>query len=83
VPLTFANGEDYYKIDACDEVTTVGLQGVLKSGGKGQVTLKVKKAGSGEQIEIPTKHTLSEDQCKFILAGSALNLLAKAAAARV
>jgi len=82
VPLTFANGEDYYKIDACDEVTTVGLQDVLKSGGKGQVTLKVKKAGTGEQIEIPTKHTLSEDQCKFILAGSALNLLAKAAAAR-
>jgi len=82
VPLTFANGEDYHKIDACDEVTTVGLQDVLKSGGKGQVTLRVKKAGSGEHIEIPTKHTLSEAQCEFILAGSALNLLAKAAAAR-
>jgi len=77
VPLTFANGEDYFKIDACDEVTTIGLLDVLKSGGKGEVKLSVKKAGTGEVIEIPTKHTMSEDQCGFILAGSALNLLAK------
>lgn len=77
VPLTFANGEDYAKIDACDEVDTVGLYEVLQSGGKGEISVKVKKAGSGEEITIKTKHTLSEDQCGFILAGSALNLLAK------
>jgi homoaconitase len=77
VPLTFANGEDYAKIDACDEVTTVGLYDMLKAGGKGEVSLTVKKHSSGEKLTIKTKHTLSEDQCGFVLAGSALNLLAK------
>jgi homoaconitase len=76
VPLTFANGEDYAKIDACDEVSTIGLYDVLTSGGKGEVSLKVVKK-NGEEITLKTKHTLSEDQCGFILAGSALNLLAK------
>jgi homoaconitase len=50
---------------------------VLQNGGKGEVKLSVKKAGTGEEIIIKTKHTLSKDQCGFILAGSALNLLAK------
>ena len=68
---------DYAKIDACDEVTTVGLYDLLKSGGQGEVSLIVKKKDSGEEITIKTKHTLSVDQCGFILAGSALNLLAK------
>lgn len=76
VPLTFADPEDYAKIDACDEVTTVGLYDMLKNGGKGEVTLQVKKK-NGEEVTIKTKHTLSEDQCGFILAGSALNLLSK------
>lgn len=81
VPLTFADGADYAKIDACDVVTTVGLYDMLKSGGKGEVTLNVKKV-NGEELVLKTKHTLSEDQCGFILAGSALNLLAAAAAKR-
>ncbi|RDW91422.1 hypothetical protein BP5796_02587 [Coleophoma crateriformis] len=76
VPLTFADGADYARIDACDEVETVGLYEMLKNAGKGEVTLKVKKV-NGEEIEIKTKHTLSSDQCGFIIAGSALNLLAK------
>lgn len=77
VPLTFAHGEDYEKIDACDEVSTVGLYDMLKNRGEGEVRLVVKKHKSGEEVIIKTKHTLSEDQCGFILAGSALNLLAK------
>ena len=77
VPLTFAKGADYAKIDACDEVSTVGLYDMLKIGGKGEVRLLVKKHGSGEEVIIETKHTLSADQCGFVLAGSALNLLAK------
>lgn len=81
VPLTFANSEDYAKIDACDEVSTVGLYDALKSGGKGEVRLIVKKK-DGSEVIIKTKHTLSEDQCGFIFAGSALNLLAAAAAKR-
>jgi len=76
VPLTFADEVDYEKIDACDEVNTVGLYDMLKNGGKGSVELLVKKR-NGEQMVIKTRHTLSEDQCGFVLAGSALNLLAK------
>ena len=132
VPLTFVDEADYDRIDACDEVDTVGLYDALRSGVKdestgrpgldsrqnaattgrqeGQVELLVRKrraAGAraarnrhsssttheqpsllgaalvdasdefGEAIRIQAKHTLSRDQCGFILAGSALNLLAK------
>lgn len=76
VPLTFAHEDDYAKIDACDEVHTVGLYDTLKNGGEGEVRLVVKKHKTGEEVIIKTKHTLSKDQSGFILAGSALNLLA-------
>lgn len=78
VPLTFANREDYDRIDACDVVDTVGLYDVLKAGGQGNVQLRVTKK-TGESFLVPVQHTLSKDQSGFILAGSALNLLAKKA----
>ena len=78
VPLTFANKEDYDLIDACDEVETVGLHPMLENGGRGEVVLLVKKRDRSGTREIRTKHTVSKDQAGFILAGSALNLLAKA-----
>lgn len=78
VPLTFANKEDYNKIDACDRVDTVGLYETLQAGGQGSVQLKVTKK-RGETVMVPVQHGLSKDQCGFILAGSALNLLAKGA----
>jgi homoaconitase len=74
--LTFANKEDYDRIDACDSIDTNGLWDVLKNNGQGEIRLEVRKR-SGESFTIPVKHTLSKDQCGFILAGSALNLLAK------
>lgn len=77
VPLTFERPEDYGSIDACDEVSTVGLYDVLQRGGEGDVKLRVKKHGTAKELEIGVRHTLSRDQCAFILAGSALNLLAK------
>ncbi|THC93160.1 hypothetical protein EYZ11_007369 [Aspergillus tanneri] len=76
VPLTFANPADYDRIDACDTVETVGLYDVLQSGGKGEIQLRVQKR-TGETVDIPVRHTLSPDQCGFVLAGSALNLLAQ------
>jgi homoaconitase len=76
VPLTFENEADYDLIEACDEASTVGLHEMLLSGGKGDVSLKVKKP-SGEEILIKTKHMVSRDQAGFILAGSALNLLSQ------
>ena len=76
VPLTFTNKEDYEFIGACDEVSTIGLYYMLQNGGRGDVVLLVKRR-DGTAKEIPTKHTISKDQAGFILAGSALNLLAK------
>ena len=76
VPLTFANEKDYDLLHACDEVSTRGLLETLRSGGKGEVELVV-KGKDGKETVVKTRHTLSEDQCGFILAGSALNLLAR------
>jgi homoaconitase len=75
VPLTFANEQDYDKIKACDNVRTVGLLDTLRNQGQGEVTLVFER--KGDEIHVRTKHTLSQDQCGFILAGSALNLLAR------
>lgn len=75
VPLTFANEEDFDRISACDQVRTVGLLDVLKGGGQGEVALVVQKS-DGTEFQVPVRHTLSRGQCGFILAGSALNLLA-------
>jgi len=77
VPLTLADEADYDRIDACDEVATVGLHDMLTRGGAGDVALRVTKAASGEELLIPTRHAVSKDQAAFILAGSALNLLSK------
>ncbi len=76
VPLVFENEADYEKIGAGDAVSTVGLHDMLKNGGKGDVSLRVGKRGGGEKV-IKVRHTISKDQARFILAGSALNLLAK------
>jgi homoaconitase len=75
VPLTFANESDYDLLNACDEVATRGLLDVLRSGGKGEVELLIKKGG--KETVVKTKHTLSTDQSAFVLAGSALNVLAR------
>ncbi|KXX80559.1 putative aconitate hydratase, mitochondrial [Madurella mycetomatis] len=77
VPLTFVEQADYDKIAAGDEVATMGLYEMLKNGGQGDVSLRVTKKGTGEEIVIPVKHAVSKDQAKFILAGSALNMLSR------
>lgn len=78
VPLTFVDEGDYDRIKACDEVRSEGLLDCLRDGGKGEVVLVFERGGK-EVARVATKHTLSADQCGFILAGSALNLLARGA----
>ncbi|KAF1820387.1 mitochondrial aconitate hydratase [Dissoconium aciculare CBS 342.82] len=78
VPLTFANEADYDRINGGDAVRTEGLLDVL-NGGEGEISLVVTKKDGGEEFSVPVKHTMSEDQRAFILAGSALNVLAKQA----
>lgn len=77
VPLTFANEADYDLIGAGDEVATEGLYDMLQNGGQGEVTLVVTKNKTGDEVRIKTKHAVSKDQAKFILAGSALNMLSQ------
>ncbi|KAG9230577.1 putative aconitate hydratase 2 [Amylocarpus encephaloides] len=77
VPLTFENEADYDLITACDEVSTIGLFDVLTNRGQGSVSLKLTRRATGEEVVIKTRHTMSEDQCGFVLAGSALNVLAR------
>ncbi|KAI2630114.1 aconitase family-domain-containing protein [Xylaria nigripes] len=77
VPLTFANEADYDLIGACDEVETAGLLEMVRNAGKGEVSLRVKNFRSGKEVSIPTRHTVTPEQAKFILAGSALNRLAQ------
>lgn len=77
VPLVFAEPADYDgAIEAGDLVTTQGLYTTLKQGGQGEIVLRVRKRAGGER-QIKTRHTISTDQAGFILAGSALNLLAQ------
>ena len=76
VPLTFEDEHDYGSVGAGDVVSSDGLYDMLKAGGNGQVTLIVQKRGGGQHT-INVKHTISKDQAGFILAGSALNLLAR------
>ena len=75
VPLVFENESDYEIVRAGDIVSTNGLYDMLRKGGNGNVSLKVQKT-DGERI-IKVRHTISKDQAGFILAGSALNLLAR------
>lgn len=77
VPLVFKNCEDYdAAIEAGDLVNVEGLFDMLRNGGFGEIVLKVEKRGGGVR-EIGVKCSLSKDQAGFILAGSALNLLAQ------
>lgn len=82
VGLVLKNPEtDYPLISAGDEVSTAGLDAVLRGELERQVKLVVRKA-DGQVIEIETIHGLSEQTVKFIVAGSALNLIRQNAATR-
>ncbi|KZT58403.1 aconitate hydratase [Calocera cornea HHB12733] len=75
LPLWFVDKEDYTKIGAGDQVNTIGLDKVIAGDPSAQVTLEVTKRDSGELFQIPTKHTLSEDQIAWLKSGSALNYI--------
>lgn len=72
----FGHPADYDSaVDAGDLVEVLGLWKMLSAGGKGDVRLRVRKRGGGER-RVEVGCSLSPDQARFILAGSALNLLA-------
>ncbi|CAL1696169.1 unnamed protein product [Somion occarium] len=72
LPLWFADKSDYSRIDSGDVVETEGLADLLNGNQDATIKLKVIKR-NGETFEVPTKHTMSKDQLKWLRAGSALN----------
>jgi len=71
--LTFANKEDYEKIQEDDTIDIIGLADFAP--GK-QVTAVLKHA-DGKTDKIKLNHTYNEQQIEWFKAGSALNLIRK------
>ena len=75
LPLTFANPADYDRVQERDRVSILGLAG-LAPGKPLRVTLE---HADGSRDEIEARHTFSAEQIAWFKAGSALNILRKAA----
>jgi homoaconitase len=74
LPLWFADRNDYGRIGSGAVVETVGVHDLIS--GKPDAVVRVKvTTRAGESFEIPTKHTMSSDQLKWLRAGSALNYI--------
>jgi len=69
--LTFANKEDYAKVREDDHVDVLGLKEFAP--GK-QLTVVLNHADDTKD-EFPVNHTYNENQIKWFMAGSALNLI--------
>lgn len=78
LPLTFANKDDYSKIDAGDNISTDGLIGLFNGQLDTPLSVKVQKKDDST-LNIPVNHTMSVDQLKWLKYGSALNAIAAAA----
>jgi aconitate hydratase len=78
LPLTFANPEDYDKIQPDDKVDLLCTQLAV---GK-PMTLRVHPADGGKAFEISLQHTFNEGQIEWFKNGSALNTMAKKSASK-
>jgi aconitase A len=74
LPLTFVDEKDYGVINACDRVDTSGIRDMINSGGKGggEIVLEVTKK-DGTVKEVRCRHTMSKDQVRWFVNGSAIN----------
>ena len=71
LPLTFADPADYARVQAEDRVAIEGVAGIPH----GQAPALVLTHADGSVERIPVKSTISRDQFKWFVAGSALNLI--------
>ena len=69
--LTFANPDDYDRIDEDDRISVLGLADLAPGA---PVRVQATKP-DGTVIDITAEHTLSHDQIEWFQAGSALNLI--------
>jgi homoaconitase len=74
LPLTFVDEKDYDVINASDKIDTVGIREMINAGGQngGEIVLKVTKK-DGQVKEIRCRHTMSKDQVRWFVNGSAIN----------
>ncbi|KAL1952132.1 hypothetical protein VTO73DRAFT_1281 [Trametes versicolor] len=75
LPVWFADKADYGRVGSGDVVETLGLADLLEGRDTSEhaIRLRVTPRGGGAAFEIRTRHTMSEDQLKWLRAGSALN----------
>ncbi|BET10006.1 aconitate hydratase [Pandoraea sputorum] len=73
--LTFANADDYERVRADDRIDLVGLSDLAP----GREVQCVLHHADGTQETVPLKHSYSEVQLAWFRAGSALNVVPKAA----
>eukprot|EP00878_Enallax_costatus_P000255 GHUV01000322.1.p1 GENE.GHUV01000322.1~~GHUV01000322.1.p1 ORF type:complete len:800 (+),score=273.68 GHUV01000322.1:225-2624(+) len=78
LPLTFADPSDYDKIDSTDRLSILGLKELAP--GK-QLTVQGKRK-DGSTYEFKVNQTFNENQLTWFKAGSALNAMAQAFAAK-
>ena len=69
--LTFADPDDYDRIDEDDRISVLGLADLAPGA---PVQVQVAKP-DGTTVDITAEHTLSHDQIEWFQAGSALNLI--------
>ncbi|KAG8759971.1 aconitate hydratase [Ceratobasidium sp. 428] len=81
LPLWFVDKSDYGKIHSGDQVETIGLADVIAGQPGAQIKLRVTPRRGSGMFEIPTRHTMSTDQLKWLQAGSALNYIRDSRAA--
>ncbi|KAI0374341.1 aconitate hydratase [Pilatotrama ljubarskyi] len=75
LPLWFVDKADYARIGSGDVVETLGLADLLEGRDTSDraIRLRVTPRDGRAPFEIPTRHTMSADQLKWLRAGSALN----------
>ncbi len=73
--MWFVDKADYGRIGSGDVVETRGLAALLEGRDTSEhaIRLRVTPRAGGAPFEIPTRHTMSADQLKWLRAGSALN----------
>ena len=77
LPLTFINPDDYDRIEENDRISVLGLADLTPGN---PVTVEVRKS-NGDTFTFETTHTFSEEQIKWFVSGSALNVIREQTAA--
>ena len=77
LPLTFINPDDYDRIEENDRISVLGLADLTPGN---PVTVEVRKS-NGDGFTFETTHTFSEEQIKWFVSGSALNVIREQTAA--